>query len=263
MIDQWFKKDLENIYEQHNVAVFIDESGDAEFLLKTIDKEYTIHHANSEVEELHVKYLIEKSQQSHEKFLIYTHSKKDDLKFIREYCETCGCLEIRYLQNYVKYKVHKILSLNINLPKEELITAAKVSVGKDSSYWMDLKHKGATEIFDLEKELLPFVHDPRTYSKDKYDVKLLETFYKKVNELLNQDYFNKPASTLANEVVKTILDGLAKDCCNKKLELVYKNWLDSVSYKGSFSRYLGNYKLPKDLDIWKVDINHPFRRIDE
>ena len=28
MIDQWFKHDLQDIYEQHTVAVFIDESGE-------------------------------------------------------------------------------------------------------------------------------------------------------------------------------------------------------------------------------------------
>ena len=120
MIDIWFKNDLRDIYEQHTVAVFIDESGDAEFLLKTLGAEYTIQKANSELEELHVKYLVEKVQPSHERFLIYTRLKKDDLKFIREYCETCGCLEIRYLQNYIKDKVHQTLNLNINLPKEAL-----------------------------------------------------------------------------------------------------------------------------------------------
>jgi hypothetical protein len=158
---------------------------------------------------LRIKYLIEKAQPSHERFLVYTRSKKDDLKFIREYCETCGCLEIRYLQNYIKDKVHQTLNLNINLPKDELIAAAKVSVGKDRTYWMDLSHKGATEIFDLNKELLPFVHDPDTYSKEKYDAQLRETFYRKVNELLGQDYLSKPAPTLAGEVVKAMLDGLA------------------------------------------------------
>lgn len=263
MIDKWFKNDLQSIYDHHSVAVFIDESGDAEFLLKTVENECTIYQANSEVEELHVKYLIEKPQPSHEKFLIYTRSKKDDLKFVREYCETNGCLEIRYLQNYIKDKVHQTLNLNINLLKDELVAAAKVSVGKDRTYWMDLSHKGASEIFDLNKELLPFVHDPDAYSKNKYDAQLRETFYHKVNDLLGQDYLYKPATTLAGEVVKAMLDGLAKGNCNKTLESVYKNWLDSVSYRDSFNGYLGSYSLPAELDIWKVSTDHPFRLVDE
>lgn len=263
MIDHWFKKDLQRIYDTHLVAVFIDESGDAKFLLKAVENQFTIHETNSEAEELHVKYLIEKAGLSHGKFLIYTRSKKEDLKFIREYCETNGCLEIRYLQNYVKDKVHQTLNLNINLPKEELIAAAKVSVGKDQTYWMDLSHKGATEIFDLNKELLPFVHNPEAYAKEKYDAQLRETFYRKVNDLLGQDYLVKPARTLAEEVVKAMLDGLAEDNCNKIFDTVYKRWLDSITFRDSFKGYLGNYVLPDTLEIWNVSIHHPFRLVDE
>lgn len=263
MIDQWFKKDLQNILDQHSVAVFIDESGDAEFLLRTVEKEYTLYNAHSEIDELHAKYLIERRQPTREKFLIYTRTKKEDLKFVREYCETNGCLEIRYLQNYIKDKVHQTLNLNINLPQEELIAAAKVSVGKDRTYWMDLCHKGAAEIFDLKKELLPFVHDPEAYSTRKYDAQLREIFYRKVNELLEQEYLSKPVGTLAMEVVNSMLDGLASGSCHPILETVYRGWLDSVSFKKSFAGYLSQYTLPAGIDIWAVNSNHPFRRIDE
>lgn len=263
MIDKWFKNDLMNIYNHHSVAVFIDGSGEAEFFLKTVDGEFTIYQANDVMEELHVKYLIEKTQSSDEKFLIYTRSKMEDLKFIREYCETCGSIEIRYLKNYIKDKVHQKLNLNINLSKEELIAAAKISIGKDRTYWMDLSHKGAAEIFDLTRELLPFVHNPESYSKERFDDQLQETFYRKVNELLGKDFLPKPATTLAGEVVETMLDGLAEDNCNKTLYSVYENWLDSVTYRDSFNQYLGNYVLPSEIDIWNVNINHPFYQLDE
>jgi hypothetical protein len=47
------------------------------------------------------------------------------------------------------------------------------------------------------------------------------------------------------------------------LETVYHGWLDSVSCKPSFSRYLSHYVLPSDIDIWAASPNHPFRQIDE
>lgn len=263
MIDTWFKKDLQQIHDSQSVVVFVDESGDAEFLLKVVEPGFTVYRANTELEELRIKYLLEKAQPTQEKFLIYTQSKKEDLKFIREYCETNGCLEIRYLQNYIKDKVHQTLNLNINLPKEELIAAAKVSIGKDRTYWMDLSHKGATEIFDLQKELLPFIHDPKAYEKEKYDAQLRKTFYRKVNELLGQQYVSKPARTLAGEVVQAMLDGLAAGKGHKTLESVYRDWLDSISYKDSFKGYLDSYSLPSNIDIWKVSTDHPFRQVDE
>jgi hypothetical protein len=261
MIDAWLKNDLNLIYEKHSVAVFIDVSGDAEFLLRTIENEYTLHVANSEIDELHVKYLIESAASSSKKHLIYTRTAKDDLKFIREYCETNGCLEIRYLQYYIKDKVHQTLNLNINLPLEELVAAAKFSIGQDQTYWRNLIHTG--EIFDLKKELLPFIHDPAGHLAENYDTQQQEIFYRQVNKLLDQEYVFKPAQTLANEVVKAMLDGLAFGKCNQTLEAVYNSWLDSVSYKGSFSGYLSNYVLPSDMNIWSGSPSHPFRSVDE
>jgi hypothetical protein len=36
MIDIWLKTDVNTIFKTSSVAVFIDESGDAEFLLRTL-----------------------------------------------------------------------------------------------------------------------------------------------------------------------------------------------------------------------------------
>ena len=267
MIDVWFKKDLARILEQHAVAVFIDESGEADFLLKGLKGECDVYCTKGELDELEAKYRIEKALQddpdSEQKYLIYTQLNKDKLSFAREYCETNGCIEIRYLHNYIKDKVYKSLSLNINLESEDLIAAAKVSVGKDRTYWMDLSHKGATKIFDLERELLPLIHDPEGYEVNRFDPELRETFYHKVSELLGQPYYEKPAAALANEVVNVMLDGLAHDNCDKVLYSVYNNWLDSVSYGGSFGLYVANHSLDSSIDIWKVNPNHPFRTIDD
>ena len=267
MIDSWFNDDLQRILEHHPVAVFIDASGDAEFLLNTLPDHCTIHKTGSDLEELEAKYRIEKSLQaepdSGQKFLVYTQRTKDDLKFVREYCETHGVIEIRYLQNYIKDKVHQTLNLNINLPQSELVAAAKVSVGKDKSYWFDLSHKGVSEIFDLEKELLPFVHAPDTFASSHYDAQIRETFYRQVNTLLGQEYMDKPPATLASEVVNAMLDGLANHDCDKTLYTVYTQWLDSNTYSESFPGYLRSYPLNTSVDIWNAHPNHPFQKIDE
>ena len=263
MIDIWLKTDVNTIFKTSSVAVFIDESGDAEFLLRTLEHDCKIHIANSDIDELHAKYLIEREQSSPTKHLIYTRTPKDKLKFVRDYCEINGCLDIRYLQNYIKDHVHRELKLNINLPAEELIAAAKVSIGKEKSYWFDLCHKGASEIFDLKQELLPFIDNPNAFDNEKYDASLRDVFYRKVNELLKQEYIAKPAQTLANEVVKTMLDGLVKNQKHPVLDDIYTQWLDSISYKASFQAYLHNYKLPLEIDIWAVNPAHPFQSIDE
>ena len=260
MIDQWFKKDIDTIYNKHQIVVFVDESQKAKFLLDTLDKSIEVHKVSDELEELHVKYLIEKNRTNANKYLIYTSREKNELKFIREYCETNGVIEIKYLQNYIKDKLHKTLNLNLNMTEDELISAAQISVGKDANYWISLS-SGVGEIFDMEKELLPFLHDPKSYT-NKYDDHLKTQFYKKINEHLKQDYIEKPAETLAQEVLKAMFDGLVRGSKDKTFEHVYVAWLDSREYKQSFDKYLKNYTLAQDLDIWTVSPSHPFVSID-
>tara|TARA_R110002050_G_scaffold158381_5_gene287681 strand:+ start:2150 stop:4381 length:2232 start_codon:yes stop_codon:yes gene_type:complete len=261
MIDKWFNNDIDRIYKSNDVAVLIDESSEANFLINTIAEGIIILQTSNEIEELKAKYEIEKNHGNGKKYLIYTSTARAQLKFVREYCETNGCLEIKYLDNYVKKKVAENLNLNLNIPKEELVSAAKVSIGKESTYWMDLSHKGASEIFDLERELLPFLDNPKTYLK-KYDKETQEIFFKKINDLLDQEYIDKPAQTLANEVVNNLLLGLLTNKPNELLFNVYKAWLDSVSFKKSFLNYRDKFKLPKKLKIFEVHPSHPFEKID-
>lgn len=263
MIDQWFQEDLAEIFEDHSVVVLIDEYEQARFLLDTVKAKYDIYEANSEIEELRIKYLIEKNQASFGKSLIYTQTPRDEQKFIREYCETNGFIEIHDLQNYVKGKVHQTLNLNINLPEENLLAAANISVGKDRSYWLKLATDASADIFDLKKEILTFVHDPKAYAEQQYDSNIRDIFYRRVNDLLGQENIQKPPKTLAKEIVTAMLDGLAYGDCDSTLKAVYQQWIDSVTYSDSFKNYLEKYTLPVDLDLKAVCPAHPFREIDE
>lgn len=261
-MDHWFREDIERIYTDHSIVVFIDESKQARFLLNALPDESRVYQAKDEIEELKTKYRIEKAGTKASKYFIYTTTPKSNLKFIREYCETHGCIEIKHLDHYIKKKVNEHLNLNINLPTEELITAAKVSIGRDRTYWMDLSHKGSTEIFDLEKELLPFLNDPVHYLR-KFDADTQSVFLRKVTELIGQPHVDKPPKTLAKEVVDHLLDGLLSGTPHLVLMTVYENWLDSVSYKPSFLKYLRHYKIPAGTEVFKIHPSHPFREIDE
>jgi len=260
MLEKWFKKDLDKIYREHNIAVFVDETKEGYFMLETVNEDISVFETKDDLDELKVKYEIEKEKNISKKYLIYTTTPKNKLKFIREYCETNGCIEIKYLEYYIKQKVNKQLGININLPKEELISAAKVSIGKDESYWKDLQSKG--EIFDLEKELLPFLHNPKLFL-EKYDKDTREIFFKKINELLKQPYVPKPPETLATEVVNHLLEGLKEGKPNKILYEVYKLWLDSITSRKSFEKYLKKYNLKTLDDPFGVHPSHPFRKVDK
>lgn len=260
MIDKWFKKDINKVLKDKNIIVLVDESKKAQFLIDSLESDIKEYIANDEIEELKVKYHIEKQADPHQKYIIYTYTPKEDLKFIREYCETDGSIEIKSIQNYVKQKIFENLKENINISDQELLSAAKNSIGKDELYWRSLI-AGTGGIFDLEKELLPFIHSPETFIK-RYDSDTKVEFYKKVNEHLKQQYIEKPAKTLANEVVNYIFNGLLTNQLDSLSKSIYTQWLDSKEYGSSFDAYLKKYPITDSIDIWSVNSSHPFKEID-
>ena len=150
-----------------NIIVFIDESREGSFLLNCVSDDIVRYEANDEIEELKVKYFIEKENNDSKKYIIYTNTPKDKLKFIREYCEIDGNIYITNIQNYIKQKIFENLKENINKTDSELLSAAKNSIGKNEIYWRGLI-TGTSGIFDLEKELLPFINNPEQYYQKEY-----------------------------------------------------------------------------------------------
>ena len=262
MIEKWLKEDIQGSFDRdYNRFVISDSEGNAGFLLEYMPKEWIQYQAHSDKEELKAKYLSEKNHKD-DPVVFYTTIPVDKLTFLMEYAMIHGHLDLSQFHQYIKKKAHIHVGLNLNISKEELLTAAKVSIGKEKSYWMDLGHKGAGEIFDLKTMLPDFLHQPKQYFK-QMDKQVSEAFAEKVQKLIGQSPMKKPAATLAKEVMNNILSGLAFNEIDSTLLGVYRRMIDSATYHPAFREYLGNFKLPKSLDIWKVHYDHPFRQIDQ
>ena len=261
MIDKWFAEDIEKILKEKDRIVISSGGENAQFLETLIPVQYPVLKTVNEIDELKVKYAIEKDFPD-KKVIIFTSTPRENLKFVREYCETCGCIEIKYLHNYVKEKVHSKLGLNLQLAADEIVTAAKISVGKSADYWIDIVHKGGERIFDIGNEILPFLHDPEGYCK-KLDKQVKKEFFTRLNQWLERENIKQPPATLAKAAARKILGSLMSDQGEKRFKEVYKSWADSKKYEKSLNQYVEEEIIPFDADIWAVDISHPFVRIDK
>lgn len=261
MIDKWFAEDIEKILKEKDRIVISSGGENAQFLETLIPDQYPVLKTGNEIEELKVKYTIEKDFPD-KKVIIFTSTQRENLKFVREYCETCGCIEIKYLHNYVKEKVHSKLGLNLQLAADEIVTAAKISVGKSSDYWIDIVHKGGERIFDIGNEILPFLHNPEGYCK-KIDKQVKKGFFSRLNQWLERENIGQPPATLAKAAAKKVLGSLMSDKGEKRFKEVYKSWADSKKYENSLKQYVAEETIPLDRDIWAVDISHPFVKIDK
>ena len=260
MIDKWFRDDIEKVLKTNNRVVIAAEDENADFLYDLIPDKYKVFKPKNDIDELKTKYEIEKHFPN-QKVVIFSESSRSKLNFLREYCETCGCIDIKFLHNYVKDKVHSQLKFNLQLTPDETITAAKVSRGKDKDYWMDIVHKGKTRIIDIGHEILPFLNDPEGYCKG-IDTQVKKAFFARVNEWLGNENIDQPPVTLAGEAAAKILGSLVKGDGEKKFKETYQKWADSKKFEASLDRYIAETPLTFDEDVWDVDASHPFQAID-
>lgn len=261
MFDKWFNQDLERILSKHDRVVVIDESNHLDLLRKVLPAAYIVYVVENSVEELECKYAIEKDHRNN-KVIVFTTTPKHHLKFMRDYCETCGCVEINKLESYLKQKVFDELGLNISLTSEELKAAARNSIGKGADYWEGLCKKGGERLFDIGADILPFLNDPVGYCAGRDSV-LIAEFVKKVNEWLGRDSIDQPPKTLAQEVADKILGSLLDSQPEKKYLDVYTKWTDSKSYESSLQTYCKEVQAQYQVDeVWGVHPDHPFESID-
>ncbi|MEQ1742617.1 MAG: hypothetical protein ABL869_08990 [Candidatus Nitrotoga sp.] len=261
MFDKWFNQDIGAVLAKRNRVIVVDESAHIELLKKVLPAEVAVFVVKGALEELECKYTIEKQHQL-DKVVVITSTPRNQLTFIRDYCETCGCIEIHKLETYVTQKVFEELKLNINLSSEELRAAAHHSIGKGVRYWEGLCRKGG-EIIDIRSEILPFLNDPDGFCA-RQDKIVIKTFFEKINIWLGRNPIEQPPMTLAKEVAERILkEMLASEPEDKFLD-VYKKWMDSKTYEESLKFYCDKVQVQYQVqEPWGVHPLHPFTFVDQ
>ena len=118
------------------------------------------------------------------------------------------------------------------------------------------------ELISVEDELLPFLHEPESYLKNK-DKEVRRLFEEKLFELIGQPYTAKPPKTLATEVVNLLFDSLLANSVSDQLIKLYYKWVDSDTYSSSLNDYIAHYKIDSSSNVWGVNPNHCFSTIDK
>lgn len=269
MTDNWIIQDIEKHIAQRNRVVILDPTGQCQYLLSIIEKHsYTIFktdHTKTEEwqtvqEELLLRFEAEQKFKN-EKVVFYVTRPISKLSFLFDYCFTHGCIDLSNPVEWIRNKLFATTGHQITLDNPMLLTAAKLAIGKDISWWKKIL-QNLEELVSIEDELLPFLSNPETYLSNKEaDVKRL--FEEKLFELIGQSYRNVPPKTLATEVVNHLFSGLLNNDIQPELLSVYHKWLDSNTYSQSLSQYISGFQLPPQQNIWNVHPEHCFMAIDK
>ena len=268
MIDKWFLEDIEQLIKKRKRVVILDPQAQCSFLLPLLESHgYTLIKTDRNLtkqwqmvkEELFLRYNAE-TQHKSDNVVFYASREQDKLSFLFDYCFTHGCLDLSNPAEWLKKKLFIHTGLQVQMDNTLLLTAGKMGVGKDIAWWKK-KLQNLEDLVSLEDGLIPFLDNPENYLNG-LDADIRRLFEAKLFELLNQPYMTKPTKTLAEEVVKKLLDGLAYNNISADLLQIYYSWADSERYSPSLLHYITNYKLDKTIDPWVAHSDHCFTVLD-
>lgn len=269
MIDQWFLKDIEEKIAKRKRLVVLDPSRSYEFLIRIAEeKGYTILRTDDKAtkeyqrvkDEMLLRYEAE-TNYADENVIFYSTRPQEQLSFIFDYCFTHGCIDFSNPVEWLKNLLFRATGLQITMDNHLLISAAKLSVGKNLDWWKKIL-QNLEDIISLEDELLPFLNDPEKHFREK-DADVKRLFEQKLFELLGQPYTQKPPETLAKEIAHLIFNQLLNNEIKTELLNIYHKWVDSQTYSESLKKYIRDYKIETEINIWNVHPDHCFEEIDK
>ncbi|RZJ90414.1 MAG: hypothetical protein EOO20_08235 [Chryseobacterium sp.] len=268
MIDQWLESDLEKQIKNRKRVVLLDPANQFNYLIKGVEqKGYVLLSTDDSLqedwqtvkEELFLRYEAEQKHKA-EIVVFYVTRPQKDLSFLFDYCFTHGLIDLSNPAEWLRKKLFTHTGMQVSMENPLLLTAAKLSVGKDLAWWKRIL-QNLEDLVSIEDELLPFLDDPDNFFVGKTsDVKRL--YEERMFELLGQPYMSKPPKTIASEIATLLFDKLLNNDIEQEWLLIYHKWLDSNTYSGSLQHYIDQYKVDKRINIWNVHPEHCFSGVD-
>lgn len=257
MIDIWFKEDIAKRLVVSHRLVVRDESGSASWLLNYCPGSITVMTVCNEADELKARYEAEKHYAG-EDVIFYAKLPIGKLTFLTEYAETGGMLDLSNTGEYIRRIAFGHLHTNTAIGSDNLVIAAKLSCGKDETWWRGVM-KGVIRPLDVKKQLPDLLDHPATLGMEP-DVWRL--FSKEVYALLGLPDTRQQPEALAKEAVKVIFDRLADGTIDGDLLDIYYAWADKSSMRQSFTIAVENYDLSTEASPLKAHPDHPFEAMD-
>lgn len=261
MIDKWFVNDIETALAVQGRAVVTDAKIEGKFLLDFLPADVVLLEvASTDLDEIKAKYEAE-THHADEKVVFYTHRPKTDLIFLLEYAETTPCVVLDDMETYIRKHLFEATGINTQLPKAELLVAAKLAKGNDLNWWKSVA-MGLVKPMDTDKLLLDLLASPMQTAQGM-DKEVWKLFSTEVLDKIGKPHTEQPAEVLAQSVMETIFDGLASNRISDKLLTIYNRCTGSHAMDEAMAAYIARYTDQlKNIDPLKAHPDHPFVVLD-
>jgi len=261
MIKEWLKQDIERLLQHKATRIVItDAHKEGVFIRDLIPSEYPVIEADGDQAEADAKYKAEHEYQGIP-VVFYTHTPKRNLGLLLDYAKTGGCIVLDDIETYIKDHIFHELRVNVQIPKKQLVLAAKLSVDKDKQWWKGICD-GTIPPMDIHKEVLNLLLDPQEVY-NRMDADTWTLFQEEVFALIGKPFSPQTYNVFTQEVFNAIFTLLLTNKISEELLSIYYDWVDNDQYRQSVARALNLFEIPADVDILHIHPDHCFEDLDK
>lgn len=258
MFDRWLISDIEGAVRKSDRVVISDPKHFVTFMVKEL-KDYAIITLNSPDEEMNAR--LQAMTAHHDSkviFLCFFPSK--DIRQLMEFSGVGGFIDLDNPDQYVRTKLYKEGLGNVTLPEPKLLLAAKLSIGKDLTWWKGIVNETISPL-NFYEHLARLIENPGQYQahhdEDIYDVLREELF-----GIMRKPTTPVDAPILLRELANTIFTGLAENKINSDLLDTYGWWSSNTALIPMLRTQIENWKLPDSISPVSAHPDHPFPDLD-
>lgn len=258
MFNRWLISDIEEAAHKSDRIVISDPKGFLSFMVKEL-KDYAVLTVNSPDQEMQVR---------HQAMTFYRDSKviflcffpKKNIQQLIEFSGIGGYIDLDNPDRYIRSKLFKEGLGNVTLPEPKLLLAAKLSIGKDFTWWKGIVSETIKPL-NLKEHLFMLIADPKqyeiTHDEDVYAVLREELF-----GIMRKPSTPVDAPTLLRELSHTIFAGLSGNSINSDLLDIYDDWSKDTQLIPVLRSQINAWNIPANVSPTTAHIDHPFADID-
>lgn len=258
MFNRWLISDIEEAARKSDRIVISDAKQFLTFVVKEL-KDYAIITLNSPEEEMNAR-LQAMTAHHNSKVIFLCFFPKKDIHQLIEFSGVGGYIDLDNPDRYIRTKLYKEGLGNVTLTEPKLLLAAKLSIGKDFTWWKGIVNE-TIEPLNLNEHLALLISDPKQYEiyhdEDVYSVLRDDLF-----RIMGKPTTPVDAPTLLRELANTILDGLANNSINSDLLDIYDMWSKDTELIPVLRSMIDKWSMPPAATPITAHNDHPFAEID-
>lgn len=258
MFNHWLISDIEEAAHKSDRVVISDPKHFVTFMVKEL-KDYAIITLNAPDEEMNAR--LQAMTAHHDSkviFLCFFPSK--DIRQLMEFSGVGGFIDLDNPDQYVRTKLYKEGLGNVTLPEPKLLLAAKLSIGKDFTWWKGIVNETIKPL-NINEHLSMLIENPRQYEimhdEDVYSVLREELF-----SIMRKPATPVDAPTLLRELSHTIFAGLSDNSINSDLLDIYDWWSKDTELIPMLRSQINAWKVSINVSPITAHVDHPFAEID-